>query len=133
MTYGENGSVIGPQNLPTASAAPGVWSMGEIAESVRDGIWPAPFNGWIGQFTSGISGATTPGQPMVGLNSNDDLWLGFTQNNSGIKTVALAKITNAGSLSSTHSLELSGSLGACLLYTSPSPRDRTRSRIPSSA
>ena len=25
------------------------------------------------------------------------------------------------------------SLGACLLYTSPSPRDRTRSRMPSSA
>ena len=106
MTYGENGSVIGPQNLPTTSAAPGVWSLGEIAESVRDGIWPAPFNGWIGQFTSGISGATTPGQPMVGLNSNDDLWLGFTQNNSGISTVALAKITSAGALSSTNSLAL---------------------------
>ncbi len=44
MTYGENGSVIGPQNLPTSSAAPGVWSLGEIAESVRDGIWPAPDN-----------------------------------------------------------------------------------------
>ena len=26
-----------------------------------------------------------------------------------------------------------GSKGACLLYTSPSPRDRTRSRMPSSA
>ena len=25
------------------------------------------------------------------------------------------------------------SLGICLLYTSPSPRDRTRSRMPSSA
>ena len=26
-----------------------------------------------------------------------------------------------------------GGLGTCLLYTSPSPRDRTRSRMPSSA
>ena len=26
-----------------------------------------------------------------------------------------------------------GDLGGCLLYTSPSPRDRTRSRMPSSA
>ena len=26
-----------------------------------------------------------------------------------------------------------GSINACLLYTSPSPRDRTRSRMPSSA
>ena len=28
---------------------------------------------------------------------------------------------------------LSGEYGVCLLYTSPSPRDRTRSRMPSSA
>ena len=26
-----------------------------------------------------------------------------------------------------------GAIAACLLYTSPSPRDRTRSRMPSSA
>ena len=77
MTYGENGSVIGPQNLPTTSAAPGVWSLGEIAEANRDGIWPAPFGGWIGQFTSGISGGTTAGfGVMCGLNSNNDLWVG---------------------------------------------------------
>ena len=30
-------------------------------------------------------------------------------------------------------LELSWQAEACLLYTSPSPRDRTRSRMPSSA
>ena len=30
-------------------------------------------------------------------------------------------------------VELMGPIGACLLYTSPSPRDRTRSRMPSSA
>src|SRR5664280_3453995 len=29
--------------------------------------------------------------------------------------------------------EVGGLIGACLLYTSPSPRDRTRSRMPSSA
>ena len=28
---------------------------------------------------------------------------------------------------------LTGSVNICLLYTSPSPRDRTRSRMPSSA
>ena len=53
MTYGENGSVIGPQNLPTTSAAPGVWSMGEVAEAQRDGIWPNPTDGfmlWMGNF-----------------------------------------------------------------------------------
>ena len=30
-------------------------------------------------------------------------------------------------------LDLAAALGICLLYTSPSPRDRTRSRMPSSA
>ena len=30
-------------------------------------------------------------------------------------------------------LELNGFTKSCLLYTSPSPRDRTRSRMPSSA
>ena len=29
--------------------------------------------------------------------------------------------------------DLTARIGACLLYTSPSPRDRTRSRMPSSA
>ena len=33
----------------------------------------------------------------------------------------------------TQTRELSNKLKACLLYTSPSPRDRTRSRMPSSA
>lgn len=46
MSYGTNGSVIGPDNVPTASAAPGVWSLGEIAEAVRDDIWPAPKSGF---------------------------------------------------------------------------------------
>jgi hypothetical protein len=40
--YGDNGSVIGPANTPTTSAASGVWSLGELAEAERDGIWPAP-------------------------------------------------------------------------------------------
>lgn len=40
--YGDNGSVIGPANTPTSSAASGVWSLGELAEAERDSIWPAP-------------------------------------------------------------------------------------------
>ena len=41
-----------------------------------------------------------------------------------------ARILNISSISG---LFASPFLGACLLYTSPSPRDRTRSRMPSSA
>ena len=32
-----------------------------------------------------------------------------------------------------HQETIAGDIGPCLLYTSPSPRDRTRSRMPSSA
>ncbi len=42
MSYGSNGSVIGPENAPTTSAASGVWSLGELAEARRDEIWPMP-------------------------------------------------------------------------------------------
>ena len=41
--YGSNGSVIGPENLPTTSAASGVLSLGELSEAERDSLWPAPF------------------------------------------------------------------------------------------
>ena len=36
-------------------------------------------------------------------------------------------------LEASDTLALRGESGSCLLYTSPSPRDRTRSRMPSSA
>jgi hypothetical protein len=42
MSYGVNGGVIGPENAPTSSSASGVWSLSEVAEAVRDSIWPAP-------------------------------------------------------------------------------------------
>ena len=65
MTYGENGSVIGPQNLPTSSAASGIWSMGEIAEAQRDGVWPSPSSGYILLYgdpdnAGGVSAETYP-------------------------------------------------------------------------
>lgn len=39
--YGENGSVVGPQNLATNSVASGLWSLGEVAENLRGTrSWP---------------------------------------------------------------------------------------------
>ena len=75
--YGENGSVIGPQNLPTTSAASGVWSLGEIAEANRDGIWPKPFDGFIAQFESGFPSQTVLYTGGVDLASNADLFISF--------------------------------------------------------
>jgi len=53
--YGENGSVIGPQNLPTSSVASGVWSLGEAAEATRDGVWPFPQTFWVMELLQGSS------------------------------------------------------------------------------
>ena len=52
-------------------------------------------------------------------------------------TDAILKVTMAGLCGSDlhlfHGREVGVDQGTCLLYTSPSPRDRTRSRMPSSA
>ena len=46
--------------------------------------------------------------------------------------VEVAKRFEGAGLTHLHVVDLDGAR-ACLLYTSPSPRDRTRSRMPSSA
>ena len=50
-----------------------------------------------------------------------------------IGTLALIKKVRSGDVRAYDSLMDSAHGKACLLYTSPSPRDRTRSRMPSSA
>ena len=50
--------------------------------------------------------------------------------NSPIKMVGKATFTE---VSEAEGLKLAEDLFACLLYTSPSPRDRQKSRMPSSA
>ena len=73
----------------------------------------------------------------------DEISQGFTINSwhvsqsvEAFNAVAPYDIAISGSLTVTGSTsvsEFSGSIFTCLLYTSPSPRDRTRSRMPSSA
>ena len=48
--------------------------------------------------------------------------------NSGARKIAIAAPRGIGKTSIARAMAMS-----CLLYTSPSPRDRTRSRMPSSA
>ena len=100
MTYGENGSVIGPQNLPTTSAAPGVWSLGEIAESVRDGIWPAPFGGWFATWNPGIYTDTgdASSSAQLSLDSSDNLYISCTtlDSSASMYTGAMAKVLSNG-------------------------------------
>ena len=51
----------------------------------------------------------------------------------GWKDVVLLERDQLTSGTTWHAAGLIGQLGACLLYTSPSPRDRQKSRMPSSA
>jgi hypothetical protein len=118
MTYGENGSVIGPQNLSTTSAAPGVWSLGEIAESVRDGIWPKPFKGFIAQFESGFPSQTVLYTGGVDLDSNDDLFISFRSygnpSSASVYSAGFAKInTTTNTLTDTRLFQV----GAATNYT----------------
>ena len=50
---------------------------------------------------------------------------------SNMETYATAMVDDMGMITVTG--EAPGTAMICLLYTSPSPRDRTRSRMPSSA
>ena len=43
------------------------------------------------------------------------------------------RLDDLGSVTETDALQRTDGCSSCLLYTSPSPRDRTRSRMPSSA
>ena len=63
---------------------------------------------------------------------------GLTARTEINKTIEVANGTGWGDYTDTQytsgsPLALSANTDTCLLYTSPSPRDRTRSRMPSSA
>ena len=78
---------------------------------------PSTPGGVISHGSRGAVGGTTP----VGLSS---------QPSSGIPGPA---IRSTSSKDKTQYNSVSGAFGTCLLYTSPSPRDRQKSRMPSSA
>ena len=92
MTYGSNGSIIGPDNVPTSDSAPGVWSLGEIAEARRDGVWPEVYNAPV------ASGGT---ETTVGSYKY------HTFTSSGTFTV-----TNAGSTGAVEILTVAGGGGS---------------------
>ena len=74
----------------------------------------------------------------LAINTNDGkLYLEKDPNGVGIgTTVVCVNPFNVGVGSLSYDINFTAGdvgIGTCLLYTSPSPRDRTRSRMPSSA
>ena len=71
------------------------------------------------------NGATSPAGSVVQVvNTSSDTRTNTTSTSYVVATDIAATITPTSS---------SSKIYVCLLYTSPSPRDRTRSRMPSSA
>ena len=70
------------------------------------------------------------------LKESNPYWL-QEKGSLGLYAIADKKMigtpVNNGPINVSVSLDINGSPMTCLLYTSPSPRDRTRSRMPSSA
>ena len=98
--------------------------------SVNDGMWQWPLAGHqdtliMGNYVLPI-GVSKTKHPVLNVNGSvlsiNNLNISNEQNTIKFPTAPLA--TN---------LVTNGSFDSCLLYTSPSPRDRQKSRMPSSA
>ena len=86
--------------------------------------------GYVGLTISAFAGAS---YTVVGFDKNqvivDQLNNGISHI-EGVQNLVIADLISQGNYKAT---TLGSDIKGCLLYTSPSPRDRTRSRMPSSA
>ena len=88
----------------------------------------------FGQLLEGLGLNTQPQPAGIEVEETGDTFAA----NARLKAEAVAKATGQWALADDSGLSVDALGGApgvhsCLLYTSPSPRDRTRSRMPSSA
>ena len=107
-------------------------SAGTISISADSGLGSAPGSATAGHLT--LNGGTLHSSADFTLNSNRGIALGSshgTINVDGSRT-----LTYGGIIAGSNNLTKSGDgtlLLSCLLYTSPSPRDKRQYRMPSSA
>ena len=85
----------------------------------------------------GVRTWTTPKSKVLGLDSFKGMGIDFGDlDGNGLLDMYVSNIAGEYSLEESHFAFVNTGRTdqmACLLYTSPSPRDRTRSRMPSSA
>ena len=109
-----NDSILGKQNAVTANTPLFIIGNGDNNDA-RSNAMVVQKNGNVG-----IGGSATPASNIHFNNNATTENLLITNNTTGHTNGDGFTIGNNGNV-------------ACLLYTSPSPRDRTRSRMPSSA
>ena len=137
---GGSGYDPGPQNPGEAGGAGGGGGTNSGSGGSGSGsLWPgsgstiSPTSGWGG---SGGSGGPTSSGGGGGGGAEDN---GFNYDHPTVPSSGGAGIIIPGPVMSGYELKLAGGggggrpSGACLLYTSPSPRDGLLSRMPSSA
>ena len=82
---------------------------------------------------SRMRNSSTPAMPAFPIMSGEEGNSNRDSDTSGVSYVVVQHRHDAANRTTSGSRRQSPPLSICLLYTSPSPRDRTRSRMPSSA
>ena len=135
-SFGTIGNLPGGLGTVTVSGAGANWSnagsivvggQGTGMLTIQDGGTLSSGNGSVG-LAAGSTGTVT----VTGPGSS---WINGTSGGLNIGSFGTGSltITNGGMVINNTAFTANIGSGACLLYTSPSPRDRTRSRMPSSA
>ena len=70
ISAGKTWSRIGAEVAPTSSAASGVWQIGEVAENVGAGTWPAPIVGHIDLIEKQEGSAAVPSVTFNAIPQN---------------------------------------------------------------
>jgi len=112
MSRNENGTLIRPVPLPGSASRPVVTPLSPSVVYASDtpDMLDAQYEGHLQGYTYSREG-----------HPNEDVVAQLIDRMEGAPHPGVATASGMGAVS------------ACLLYTSPSPRDRTRSRMPSSA
>lgn len=72
MSYRRNGSIIGVDNAPTATTAPGIWHVRDVSDFLKAGIWPVPAITFANPANPAISGANSTTHTFSSVSLGSD-------------------------------------------------------------